>query len=196
MIKIEPSTDHPVPFSTEPEKPKTLEDEIAIAANTADVLQDLGANIQIDTEDLDKTVALIKSRKSISKELSQPQTAFAASLFLKSYANRIAADANEVRSAITAKLMEIANCGDPRYELKALELLGKHSDIGLFTERSEVTITHKTSAGLEDAIKERIKRLLNAETVEVLPISQSLDAELGVFTNDVEDVEGDDEQDA
>jgi len=196
MIKIEPSTDHPVPFSTEPEKPKTLEDEIAIAANTADVLQDLGANIQIDTEDLDKTVALIKSRKSISKELSQPQTAFAASLFLKSYANRIAADANEVRSAITAKLMEIANCGDPRYELKALELLGKHSDIGLFTERSEVTITHKTSAGLEDAIKERIKRLLNAETIDIVPISQSLDAELGVFTDDVEDVEGDDEQNA
>ena len=196
MIKIEPSTDHPVPFSTEPEKPKTLEDEIAIAANTAEVLQDLGANIQIETEDLDKTVALIKSRKSISKELSQPQTAFAASLFLKSYANRIAADANEVRSAITAKLMEIANCGDPRYELKALELLGKHSDIGLFTERSEVTITHKTSAGLEEAIKERIKRLLNSQEVDITPISQTLDAELGVFTDEVEDKGSDDEQDA
>jgi hypothetical protein len=195
MIKIEPTSEHPVPFSIEPDKPKTFEDELAVAANTADVLQELGANIQIESEDLDKTVALIKSRKN-TKQLSQPQTAFSASLFLKSYANRIAADANEVRSAITAKLMEIANCGDPRYELKALELLGKHSDIGLFTERSEITVTHKTSAGLEDAIKERIKRLLNADVVDVVPISQSLDEELGVLNLDEEEPEGDDEQDA
>jgi len=195
MIKIEPSSEHPVPFSTEPEETKTFEDELAVTANTVDVLQDLGANIQIETEDIEKTVALIKSRKN-TKELSQPQTAFAASLFLKSYANRIAADANEVRSAITAKLMEIANCGDPRYELKALELLGKHSDVGLFTERSEITVTHKTSAGLEDAIKERIKRLLNADVVDVLPISQSLEDELGTLDLDEVEPEEDDEQSA
>jgi hypothetical protein len=195
MIKIEPTSEHPVPYSTEPERPKTFEDELAVATNTVDVLQELGASINIETEDIDKTVALIKSRKN-SKQLGQPQTAFAASLFLKSYANRVAADANEVRSAITAKLLEIANCGDPRYELKALELLGKHSDIGLFTERSEITVHHTTSAGLETAIKDRIKRLLNADVVDVVPISQSLDEELGVYTDEdeIEDNEGDDEQ--
>ena len=61
--------------------------------------------------------------------------------------------------------MELANCGDARYELKAIELLGKHSDIALFTERSEVTINYKDSSDLETAIKERIKRLLNARDV-------------------------------
>jgi hypothetical protein len=59
-------------------------------------------------------------------------------------------------------------------------LLGKHSDIGLFTERSEITINHKTSDDLESAIKERIKRLLNSDVVDVTPISDSLDLELGV----------------
>jgi hypothetical protein len=95
---------------------------------------------------------------------------------------------SEVRSAITTKLMEIANCGDPRYELKALELLGKHSDIGLFTERSEITINHKSSSDLEDAIKERIKRLLNAEIVDVTPIADSLDLELGIADPDPRDL--------
>ena len=94
----------------------------------------------------------------------------------------------DVRSAITAKLMEIANCGDPRYELKALELLGKHSDVGLFTERSEITINHKTSSDLEDAIKERIKRLLNADVVDGTPLSDSLDEELGVAEPDPRDL--------
>jgi hypothetical protein len=96
----------------------------------------------------------------------------------------VAADAAEIRSAITAKLMEIANCGDPRYELKALELLGKHSDIGLFTERSEITINHKTSDDLEAAIKERVKRLLNANVVDVTPITDNLDDELGVVDDE------------
>jgi hypothetical protein len=77
--------------------------------------------------------------------------------------------------------MEIANCGDARYELKALELLGKHSDIGIFTERSEITINYKDPADLENEIKNRVKRLLNANVVETVPLSQSLDEELGVF---------------
>jgi hypothetical protein len=76
--------------------------------------------------------------------------------------------------------MEIANCGDPRYELKALELLGKHSDVGLFTERSEITINYKNPEDLEHAIKERVKRLLNAEIIDVTPIGADLDDQLGV----------------
>ena len=86
------------------------------------------------------------------------------------------------RTAITNKLMEIADCGDTRFELKALELLGKHSDIGLFTERSEITINYKNPEDLENAIKERVKRLLNADVVDVTPLNADLDEELGVFT--------------
>ena len=90
-------------------------------------------------------------------------------------------DAAQARAAITNKLMELANCGDARYELKALELLGKHSDIGIFTERSEITINYKDPVDLENEIKERVKRLLNASIVETVPLDQSLDEELGIF---------------
>jgi hypothetical protein len=181
MIDLEPTGDYPIPYDTSDEKPKTFRDEMAVAANTVDLLQELGATIDLSPEDLDQVKSLTEShsRKKASMALRNPSTASAASLFLKSYANQVAADANEVRSAITAKLMEIANCGDPKYELKALELLGKHSDIGLFTERSEITITHKNADSLESAIKERIKRLLNSDVVDVTPLADSLDIELG-----------------
>lgn len=184
MIKIDPTDDHPVPYNTAPEELNTFQDEVVVAANTAEMLEQLGSPIEIDTADIDKTVELFKSRKKTTTELRKPETAFAANLFLKTYANRVAADMHEVRSAITAKLMEIANCGDPRYELKALELLGKHSDIGLFTERSEITINHKSSDDLESAIKDRIKRLLNSDVIDVTPISDSLDIELGVVDDE------------
>lgn len=190
MIKIEPTDDHPVPYATAPEELNTFQDEVVVAANTAEMLEQLGSPIEIDTDDIDRTVSLFKAaeRNKASKELKKPETAFAANLFLKTYANRVAADMSEVRSAITAKLMEIANCGDPKYELKALELLGKHSDIGLFTERSEITINHKTSDDLENAIKDRIKRLLNSDVIDVTPISDSLDIELGVADPDPREI--------
>ena len=66
--------------------------------------------------------------------------------------------------------------------LASLFLLGKHSDIGLFTDRSEITINYKNPEDLENAIKERVKRLLNADVLDVTPLSADLDEELGVFT--------------
>ena len=137
MVKIEPTAGPAVPYNTDPEEAKTFHDTLAVAANTADLLKELGAPMETEKDEIDKVVTLIKAteRHKAPVALRNPGTASAAALFLKSYANQVATDAAEMRSAITAKLMEIANCGDPRNELKALELLGKHSDIGLFTER-------------------------------------------------------------
>jgi hypothetical protein len=81
----------------------------------------------------------------------------------------------------------MTDCGDPKIEIKALELLGKHSDIGLFTERSEITVHHTTSKGLEDSIKERIKRLMNADVTDVTPLDD-LDTLLGPAEETREDV--------
>jgi hypothetical protein len=99
----------------------------------------------------------------------------------------LAVDVSDVRAALTNKLLELANCGDPRFELKALELLGKHSDIALFTERSEVTVNYKNSTDLESAIKERIRRLLKTDVVDVEPITPTaevLDDVLGVAVSE------------
>jgi hypothetical protein len=155
---------------------------MAVAGNTAELQVDLGAPLEVDerTASQEKTLIeqAIKNRKT--KALTNPNTAFAAAAFLRTYGQQLALDAAQARSAITNKLMEIANCGDPRYELKALELLGKHSDIGLFTERSEITINYKNPEDLEHAIKERVKRLLNADIIDITPIGADLDDVLGV----------------
>ena len=181
-VHIEPTSDHPVPFSTDDEVAPTFIEEVAVAGNTAELQVELGAPLEVD----EKTAAqeqnlieqAIKNRKT--KNLTNPNTAFAAAAFLRTYGQQMALDAAQARAAITNKLMELANCGDPRYELKALEMLGKHSDIGLFTERSEITINYKNPEDLEAAIKERVKRLLNADIIHVTPIGADLDEQLGV----------------
>lgn len=182
IVNVEPTDEFPVPFSLDDETPATFVEEVQVAGATADLLTELGAPLEVDpvTADREKRLleAVVKNKKK--EPLSRLTTAYAASAFLKQYGQQMAFDAAQARAAITSKLMEIANCGDTKFELKALELLGKHSDIGLFTERSEITINYKNPEDLENAIKERVKRLLNADIIDVTPIGLDLDEELGI----------------
>lgn len=186
VVKIEPTKDHPLPYDTEEPEAKDFMEEVAIAANTAELLEELGAPLEVDPSTLDREKALIEAvaKRQQAAPLKNYSTALAASGFLKTYGQNLAFDVGQVRAALTNKLLEIANCGDTKYELKALELLGKHSDISLFTERSEITINYNSPDALEAAIKERVKRLLNAEIIDVDPIGVDLDEELGVYVRE------------
>lgn len=182
-IRPELDSDKPLPYNLEPDTTQTFEDELVVAANTSKLLEELGILPELDEDTAKQTSALLEKalKDKDKKALTQPEVAYGARQFLDLYGKRLAMEMSDVRIAVTNKLMELANCGDPRYELKALELLGKHSDISLFTERSELTINYKTSSDLEEAIKERVKRLLNAKIVESVPLSiEDLDDELGV----------------
>ena len=194
VVKIEPTDKYKVPYNMEDETPDTLMDEFVVAANTAELQVEMGAPLELpdekDRKQLERLIADAAKRKgtpsSSQNPLTKTGTAYAAAEFLRVYGQNLAFDAAQARAAITTKLMELANCGEIKYELKALELLGKHSDIGLFTERSEITINHKTPEDLENAIKERVKRLLNADIIDITPVGIDLDEELGVFSGAVE----------
>jgi hypothetical protein len=202
VIEVDPSNEYKTPYDTSDEVAPTLLDQIAVLGNTAELQVDLGAPLEISEFDAEREKALLEAALKSKKieSFQTPNTAFAAAGFLRTYGSQLALDVAMARSAITNKLMEIANCGDPKFELKALELLGKHSDIGIFTNKSELTINYKNPEDLENAIKERVKRLLNANIVDVTPITANLDEELGIAGSDeyggeeTED-EGSEEQD-
>ena len=183
IVKVEPTDEHPLPFDTEPDRLDNFLDEVSVAANTAELLETLGAPLEVDPSTLDREKALIEAvtKKQVTAPLKNYSTALAANAFLKTYGQNLAFDVGQVRAALTNKLLEIANCGETKYELKALELLGKHSDIALFNERSEITINYNSPEALEAQIKERIKRLLNADVIDMTPTGLDLDEELGVY---------------
>jgi len=193
-VKVEPTDKYKVPFDTSDEKPNTLLEELAVAGNTAELQHELGAMLEVDEATAEKEKNLLEQVVQERKKgnLQTQNTAFAAAAFLREYGAQLALDAAQARAAITNKLMEIANCGDAKYELKALELLGKHSDIGLFTDRSEITINYKNPEDLESAIKERVKRLLNADVIDITPLNANLDEELGVANIKDDDSEASD----
>ena len=201
-VKIEPTDEYPIPYDTSDEEFDTFADKLASIGNTAELLEQLGAPVETtrgtlkeETDLLDRALA----QQSITPLKSSLPAALGAAAFLKAYGQSRALDIDQVRAALTNKLLEIADCGEIKYELKAIELLGKHSDIGLFTERSEITIKHTNPDSLEEAIKERVKRLLNADVVDMKPLGMDLDEELGLTVEEgefteIEDVEEEEEE--
>lgn len=169
MIPVEPTADHPMPFDLSDEAPKTHKDAVATAINTAELINELGGGLDFNNDDLSKAQKLVlgQDKPNTPRHITVPSEAAAAHAVIKQYDFTAFSDALQARNFITNKLVKLADCGDPKLELKALELLGKHSDIGLFTERSEITINHTTSSALENSIKERVKRLLNADVTDV-----------------------------
>lgn len=173
MVEIEPTREHRVPYDVSDDTTGSFLEEMAVAGNTAEVQQALGAGLGIKP-DLDfvkdhdkKFTAALKSQDYAA--MRDPAMALTTAAFLRTYGSQLAMDAVGIRTAITNKLVEIADCGDTKYELKALELLGRHSDIGLFTERSEVTINYTKPGELEHAIRDRVQRLLSANIIDVTP---------------------------
>ena len=69
---------------------------------------------------------------------------------------QVVENATQVRLLVTNKLILESENPDPRIRMRALELLGKITDVGLFTEKSEVTVTHRSTDELLNNIRSKI----------------------------------------
>ena len=82
--------------------------------------------------------------------------------------------AKELRGYCIAQLLEESKHPDAKYRLRAIELLGKVTEVALFTERVEVKKAEMSDAELEDQIKARMDKYMNLMQVveDVSPIEE------------------------
>jgi hypothetical protein len=64
-----------------------------------------------------------------------------------------------------AKILEETDHPDARIRLKALEMLGKVTEVGLFTERIEIKKTELSDVELDERIKQKLEVI--QKTIEV-----------------------------
>jgi len=112
---------------------------------------------------------------------------------LAQYDKIIIKDPEQLRTYVTNKLIEVSQCGAVKEELRALELLGKMSDVGLFTDKTEIKVSHTNSGALEETIKEKIGRLIALKKQEIEePDEDDIDDVEYEDLGDEESDEGDD----
>ena len=174
--KIEPDFDHPIPANPTDKEPRDPQEKVKVSATTARLLGELGMPLDMTMAEAAEAQDLFAGHPEKEPgDVYKQGVAVRLSALLNVYDKQIVGDAVQLRHYITNRLIEISSCGTVKDELRALELLGKISDVGLFTEKQEITVTHRTSEELEHAIKERVKRLIHSNIIDVTPEDTELD---------------------
>jgi len=168
------------------------------ACNTAALLELDTEPTEEDTLAAEKAVYQVaenedKANKQLAKKDQKPAVYKSVKSILDEYSLRVVDNAMQIRLLVTNKLIIDSESTDDRTRLRALEMLGKITDVGLFTEKSEVTINHRSTADLVGSIRNKIHRLMHPDdvtdvkAVEVNGEAIDVDAELGL---DVEEDDG------
>ena len=192
QLQVEP--DLFIPFPEDNPTLANFRERAEAACKTADLLE---LDVNPTEEDLlvAETVAYSVAqdedqvnKKLTSKKASQlkPATYYQVNSILKEFSTKVVENATQIRLLVTNKLLLESNNDDPKIRIRALELLGKITDVGLFTEKSEVTINHRSNQELMDSLRAKIHKLMTPTEVEDVKTMKvngeivDLDAELGV----------------
>lgn len=129
------------------------------------------------------TQATPEEQKAALTKLNTPAAVRHLVGMLTAYDWKFVEQANELRGYAVSQLLEETKHPDAKVRLKALELLGKVTEVALFTDRVEVKKVDMTDAELDRRIKEKLERLAKivdvTDVVEVEIIEEEKQRESG-----------------
>ena len=196
-IKIEPEIGVPL-FDDDPAVDLTVRAQAA--RTTALELAEHGLELKPNKEDEDVAAKIAlayaddpekTSQKATPKRMSTltPASLVLTGNILTEFGASVVESAVTVRHLVTNKLILETENPDPRVRIRALELLGKISDVGMFSEKSEVTVTHQSTDDLKQKLRTKLEKLVNptlAVEQEIVLDGEviNLDEELGISTSE------------
>lgn len=143
-------------------------EDVFASAKTARLMNELGANIAVTEDDEHHAQELFTSARTPTKyERQLPGVMLKLEALLTQYDHMIIDDAQRLRTYVTNRLLEETEDDDPKIRLRAYELLGKITDVGLFTERKEVTVKHQTDDELKNVLKAKLDKLIHSRSGEI-----------------------------
>ena len=148
-----------------------LKERAEAACNTALQLAEHGLDLEPTVEDEDTAARLAiayaddpeKTSKKVTAKKAAKLTPAAIVLtnnILQEFGHSVAESATQIRYLVTNKLLLESENDDPRIRIRALELLGKISDVGLFAEKTEVTVTHQSTEDLRNKLRGKLEKLV------------------------------------
>jgi hypothetical protein len=191
-IVATPEVGIPFPFDTTPEE---LEDFRAKAHAYFKTIKELEENgLEVEVTDADR---IESHRIMASQTLPPPREILPGAIanleaLLTEWDQEVLDVHRRLRNYVTNKLIVESNDPDPKIRLKALELLGKTSNVGLFSERVDINVTHRTVADIEAELRKTLELYTDYTEVEDSSGPKTiadldLDAELGEMPEDTDE---------
>ena len=146
------------------------DDEILNEAQEAKVINTFNALTQADPKAQEKLLTL-----EIPEEVKSVVG------MVTAYQWKFVEQANELRSMAVTKIAKETEHPDARIRLKALELLGKVTEVALFTDRVEVKREELSDDELEKRIKAKLERYMGVADVVDAEITETEEADIDVL---------------
>lgn len=154
-------------------KPSESDIEIthASAKTAQDILRRAGmTDVEVSDEDVMQAEQIFMQHVTQSAPATiqkpKPQSVLMLDALLREYDHKVIQHADQIRKLVTNKLLMLSDNRDPKVQLKALEMLGKIADVGMFVEKQEITYKQQPTEVLEQKLKEKLGLLIEGEIVE------------------------------
>jgi len=180
---LDPTVFSDVPDSFVPMAKATPAQTIDAQVTTADWLKDLGldddkAQTEAETQTARAAFATLTTGSTpASVQLALTNIKAPAAVrhlvgMLTAYDWEFVHQAKELRGYAVAKLVEECESPNANIRLKALGLLGKVTEIGLFTDKIEVKKTDMTEAEIDQRLKEKLAKFMDVSDADVTDITE------------------------
>lgn len=157
-----------VPFAKYSPTFEDLQARVNAALNSVQEVFPDGVPVS-DADIHDARAVFAKVIEPTPEVLSEPGVVVHLKAILDEYDKEVIQSASQIRTYVTNKLLLDSTNPDPRVRLRCYELLGKISDVGLFTDKTEVTMRHRPTAEIEQLLRERLAKTLEAQMTELTP---------------------------
>lgn len=172
------------PQSVVPLTQATPDDIVAAQLNTADWLEKMGAPTTDQAQAAAATAAAQQAFSALTTQTPEEQRKALMQLktppavrhltgMLTAYDWEFVEQAKELRGYAVSQILEETKHPDAKIRLKALDMLGRVTEVALFTERVEVKNNTLSDAEIEAKIKDKINRFM--QVTDVIDVAESQD---------------------
>lgn len=157
----------PLPFDTTPEEIEDFREKAHALFETVQELVKQGATVEITEEDKAKSHEIMATQKLPPVKELTPGTIINLEAILSEWDQEVLDVHRRLRNYVTNKLINESIHDDPRQRMKALENLGRIGGVGLFSDKIEVNVTHRTVDDIERELAKTLEMYMGqAEEVE------------------------------
>ncbi len=160
-----PVIDYDVPLADFTPTFTSLEERVNAAYSTLMMLE-VAPDGELTKDDRDRAIKGFQTGRMAEDDLSNPAIVVQTKAILDEYSVAVVESALQLRNFVTNKLVLLAENKDPRVQLRALEMIGKISDVGLFTDKTEITMRHRPTEELEQMLRERLTKVIEGSVFE------------------------------
>jgi succinate dehydrogenase flavin-adding protein (antitoxin of CptAB toxin-antitoxin module) len=196
-IVVEPESGIPFPFDTRPEEILQWRDRAKAAVATIREIVELGGEVEVTQQDRQEARAAVADDKPVKITEKNAGQLVHLEAILSEYDRDLLNVTTRLRSFVTNKLLLETVDEDPKIRIKALELLGKITNVGLFSERIDINVTHRTIEQVDQELDQMLEKYLGdveevePETAEELDSLLAMsDEELGITDVEVKETDG------